>query len=227
MPLKETLVVLDFDGLLINSYALLKSTFSHFGLNVGDEGRFQDREKFLKYLGGGKEFIGNLVNLSLPKKKMIREQLTETYCTEGQVYPEFTSVINDMIDNPNIHVGIVSRNFTHHPGQTIRQVLKNSKITEAALDFIIPISVGVKKANVLEGMKASSYKQSIFAADEISDYRAAYDTGYDFILMASYGFDTKRRLIKKGNIPEKIIFESPNKLANKLNRILQKLNRDY
>ena len=158
---------------------------------------------------------------------MIREQLTETYCTEGQVYPEFTSVINDMIDNPNIHVGIVSRNFTHHPGQTIRQVLKNSKITEAALDFIIPISVGVKKANVLEGMKASSYKQSIFAADEISDYRAAYDTGYDFILMASYGFDTKRRLIKKGNIPEKIIFESPNKLANKLNRILQKLNRDY
>ena len=222
MRLKETLVVLDFDGLLINSYELLKKTFKHFGLDVGDEDRFQNRQKFLKYVGGGKELIGNLVNLSLPKKKLIREQLTETYCEEGKIFPEFTGLINDMIDSPEIHVGIVSRNFTHHPGNTIRQVLKNSKVNEAALDFIIPISVGVKKINVLEGMKSSSYKHCIFAADEISDYRAAYETGYEHILMASYGFDTRQRLIKKGDIPEKIIHDTPKKLVKKLNKILLK-----
>ena len=224
MQSKETLVVLDFDGLLINSYDLLKKTFNHFGLDVGDENRFQNRKKFLKYIGGGKELINNLVSLSLPKKKMIRQQLTETYCNEGRIFPEFTGIINDMIDSPDIHVGIVSRNFTHHPGHTIRQVLRNSKITETAMDFIIPISVGVKKINVLEAMKASSYKKCIFAADEISDYRAAYESGYNTILMASYGFDTKDRLIEKGKIPEKIIFDSPKKLAKKLNKTFLKLH---
>ena len=222
MPLKETLVVLDFDGLLIDSYELLKITFNKCGLDVGDEDRFQNRRKFLKYVGGGKELIGNLVNLSLPKKKKIREQLTETYCNEGKIHPDFVTLINDMIDSPNIHVGIVSRNFTYHPGKTIRQVLKNSKVNEAAMDFIIPISAGVKKGNVLEGMKASSYKNCVFAADEISDYRAANDTGYNRIFMASYGFDTRERLIKKGEIPEEIIFDTPKKLSKKLEKFLLK-----
>ena len=222
MTIKETLVVLDFDGLLINSYELLNITFSQFGLDVGDKGRFQNRRKFLKYIGGGKELIGNLVNLSLPKKKLIREKLTETYCKVGQIYPEFTDLINDMTDNPGIHVGIVSRNFTHHPGNTIRHVLRNSKINETALDFVIPISVGAKKINILEAMKSSAYKSSIFAADEIRDYEAANQTGYDTILMASYGFDTKQRLIEKGRISEKVIYESPAKLAKKLNKILLK-----
>ncbi len=223
MPQKETLVVLDFDGLLINSYELLKITFKHCGLDVGDEDRFQNRRKFLKYVGGGKELIGNLVNLTLPKKKMIREQLTETYCSKGQIYPEFKTLVNDMIDSPDVHIGIVSRNFTHHPGKTIRQILRNSKVNEAELDFIIPISAGVKKGNVLEGMKSSAYKNCIFAADEISDYKAAFETGYNKILMASYGFDTKQRLIKKGEIPEDIIFDSPKKLQKRLEKTLTKL----
>lgn len=222
MPLKETLVVLDFDGLLIDSYDLLKKTFDKCGLDVGDEGRFQNRRKFLKYIGGGKELIGNLVNLSLPKKKKIREELTETYNEQGKIYPEFVTLINDMIETPTIHVGIVSRNFTHHPGKTIRQVLKNSKVNETAMDFIIPISAGVKKGNVLEGMKASSYKHCIFAADEISDYRAATETGYNKIFMASYGFDTKDRLIKKAEIPEDIIFDTPKKLGKRLEKFLLK-----
>lgn len=224
MSSKNTLIVFDFDGLLINSYKLLKITFNHFGLDVGDEDRFKNRRKFLKYVGGGKELIGNLVNLSLPSKKLIREKLTKTYCENGKIHPEFTLLINDLIDNPNIHVGIVSRNFTHHPGNTIRQVLRNSKINEAALDFLIPISAGVKKVNVLEAMKSSAFKTSIFVADEISDFQAAEETNYDVILMASYGFDTKERLIRKGNVPEEVIFESPEKLAKKLEKTLRKLN---
>lgn len=223
MPRKETLIVLDFDGLLINSYELLKITFKNCGLDVGDEGRFQNRRKFLKYVGGGKELIGNLVNLTLPKKKMIREQLTKTYCEQGKIYPEFKTLVNDMIDSPDAHVGIVSRNFTHHPGKTIRQILRNSKVNEAEIDFIIPISAGVKKGNVLEGMKSSAYKNCIFAADEISDYRAAHETGYNKIFMASYGFDTKERLIKKAEIPEEIIFDSPKKLQKKLQKTLANL----
>ena len=225
MSLKQSLVVFDFDGLLINSYELLKITFEHFGLDVGDRTRFQNRRKFLKYVGGGKELIGNLVNISLPKKTMIREQLTKTYCSRGKIYPEFIDLINDMTDNPDIHVGVVSRNFTHHPGRTIRQVFKNSNVNETALDFVIPISAGAKKINILEAMKASSFKNCIFAADEISDYQAAYETAYNKIIMASYGFDTKDRLINKGKIPEKIIFDTPKKLSKELHKTLLKLNK--
>ena len=53
------LVVLDFDGLLINSYALLRDTMASFGLDVGDQERFRNRRKFLKYLGGGRELMHN------------------------------------------------------------------------------------------------------------------------------------------------------------------------
>jgi phosphoglycolate phosphatase len=62
--LKETLVVFDFDGLLIDSYSLLKNTFKQFGLNIGDQERFKNRRKFLKYIGGGKEFIA-ITSISL------------------------------------------------------------------------------------------------------------------------------------------------------------------
>ena len=82
---KEILVVLDFDGFLINSYRLLQATFRDFGLDIGDEERFKHRRKFLKYLGGGKELIRNFVKLSLPREEKIRQRLTRIYMEEGRV----------------------------------------------------------------------------------------------------------------------------------------------
>ncbi len=214
--MKETLVVFDFDGLLIDSYSLLKNTFKQFGLNIGDQECFKNRRKFLKYIGGGKEFIGNLVNITLPKNQIIREALTSYYQKDGVIFPEFVTTLNSMIDDPMVHVGIISRNFTFHPGKTIRQVLANSEVNHNALDFVIPVSVGVKKINILEGMKAKHYKRCIFTADEVGDYNAASISSYDTILMASYGFDTRDRLIKKVKIPADIIYDSPAELAKAL-----------
>ena len=213
---KEMLMVLDFDGFLVNSYRLLHTTFEVFGLDIGDEDRFKHRRKFLKYLGGGKEFLNNLVSYSLPKKKKIRETLTEIYREEGNIYPEFIDFINTMIADPKVHIGIISRNFTLNPGLTIRQVLMNSKVEEADLDFIIPLDTGVKKVAVLEGMRSSRYRECIFGGDEIGDYRAAIDTGYDSIIMASYGFDDRIRLVETGGIPPGNICDSPDETAWKL-----------
>ena len=214
--------MLDFDGFLINSYRLLQITFSEFGLDIGDEDRFRHRRKFLKYLGGGKEFMRNLVTYSLPKKKKIRETLTEIYMSDGRIYHEFVPVINRMISKENIHAGIISRNFTHNPGKTIRRVLQNSHIDEENLDFVIPIDVGVKKRDVLEGMKSSRYRQCIFGADEVGDYKAAIETGYDSIFMASYGFDDKKRLIDEGEIPAGIIYDTPAELVDIMNTNITK-----
>ena len=207
MTQKDTLVVLDFDGFLINSYELLKHTFAQFGLDIGDEERFSHRRKFLKYIGGGKEFLGNLVSYSLPKKKKIREALTELYAEEGRIYNEFCDLINRMISDNNIHVGIVSRNFTYTPGPTIRKTLQNSGVDEAHLDFVIPLPVGVKKHGVLAGMHSSRYQKALFGGDEIGDYKAASETGYGNIMIGSYGFDNKERLINSGGIPEELIYD--------------------
>ncbi|NNM00962.1 MAG: HAD family hydrolase, partial [Gammaproteobacteria bacterium] len=53
MTIRRQLLVLDFDGFMIDSYDLLKQTFATFGLDVGDQERFNNRRKFLKYFGGG------------------------------------------------------------------------------------------------------------------------------------------------------------------------------
>jgi phosphoglycolate phosphatase-like HAD superfamily hydrolase len=215
MATKSALVVLDFDGFLINSYDLLRATFESFGLNIGDERRFKDRRKFLKYLGGGKELLGNLVSYSLPKRKKLRASLTEHYVHSGRIFPVFESILNRMIASPQVHVGIVSRNFTLNPGATMRAVLKNSGVEEHELDFVIPIPVGQRKHEVLEAMRSRRYRRCLFGGDEIGDFRAAMDSGYEPII-AAYGFDALKRLRDKGGIPPEMIFETPELLVGHL-----------
>lgn len=216
---KTVLVVLDFDGFLVNSYELLKATFDHFGLDVGDEKRFKHRRKFLKYVGGGKEFLSNLVSVSLPKKKKLRERLTEEYIESGRLFPEFVPFINDLIAEPDLHVGVLSRNFTYSPGLTMRTVLRRSGVAEADLDFVIPIPAGTKKVNILEAMRASRYRICLFGADELSDYRAACETGYQ-IVMAGYGFDSRERLVRNGDVPMDCIFNDPSAAVRGMREIL-------
>jgi phosphoglycolate phosphatase-like HAD superfamily hydrolase len=209
---KRLLVVLDFDGLLINSYALLRDAMASFGLDVGDEERFRNRRKFLKYLGGGKELLNNLVGMSLPKTRKLRARLTECYRETGYVYPEFIDVLNRMAAEPAIHCGIVSRNFTLRPGPTIRRVLARSGIDEARLDFVVPVPVGASKVDVLDGMRASCFREALLCADEIGDYRAACEAGYSS-LMGAYGFDARERLCARGEVPDECLFDTPDALA--------------
>lgn len=223
MDSKQHLLVLDFDGFLINSYGLLKDTFKTFNLDIGDESRFKNRKKFMKYLGGGKEFLPNLVRYSLPKKKKIRQTLTEMYVEAGTVFPEFTEFLNNAIDNPDIHAGIISRNYTLTPGNTIRSVLRNSKVNEKDLDFVIPVPVGVKKHDILIAMNSSRYKHTWFGGDEVGDYRAATQAEYSQIFIGSYGFDTHERLIKTGEVPKSMISDSPAELIKHFSTRLEEL----
>ncbi|MBI2799224.1 MAG: HAD family hydrolase [Gammaproteobacteria bacterium] len=207
-PKKRLLLVLDFDGFLINSYALLRDTMADFGLDVGDEERFKNRRKFLKYLGGGKELLHNLVGMSLPKTRKLRLRLTEIYAESGRIYPEFIPLLNELIANPTIHCGILTRNYTLNPGPVIRAVLRNSGVNDPDLDFVIPIPVGVKKTEVLTAMRASRYFESLLGADEVGDYRAATAAGYDCVI-GSYGFDTRERLVTQGAVPADCIYDTP------------------
>jgi len=212
---KRLLVVLDFDGFLVNSYAILRETMASFGLDVGDEQRFKNRRKFLKYLGGGRELLNNLVGLSLPKTRRLRERLTESYNEAARVFPDYVPLLNEMIANPQVHVGVLSRNYALNPGPVIRAVLARSGVNEPDLDFVIPLPVGVKKGEVLAGMRSSRYVENLLVADEVGDYTAGLAAGYD-CLMASYGFDTRERLMDKGEVPPSAIYDDPASLAGEL-----------
>jgi phosphoglycolate phosphatase-like HAD superfamily hydrolase len=216
---KRLLLVLDFDGFLLNSYALIQETMSAFGLDVGDEDRFRNRRKFLKYLGGGREIVQNLVRFALPGTRRLRQELTSCYREKGRLYPEFGDLLNAAIRDPRVHCGIVSRNFTLEPGPTIRTVLRRSGVDEAELDFLIPIPVGVRKDDVLAGMRSDRYHRSLLGADEIGDFRAGASAGYE-CLIGSYGFDTSDRLVRHGEVPESCIYESPSRLAQALRACL-------
>jgi hypothetical protein len=101
-----------------------------------------------------------------PRLAWRRERLKSCYHDSGYVYPEFIDVINRMVASPAIHCGIVSRNFTLRPGATICTVLRRSGIDEAQLDFVVPVPVGAKKIDVLDGMLASRYREALLCADE-------------------------------------------------------------
>ena len=210
--MKNKLLVFDFDGLLIDSYSLLKEVFATYGLDLGDENRFKNRRKFLKYVGGGKEFLANLAIFSLPNKKTLRADLTEVYREEGKIFEVFVDHLNTLIQSPTCHVGILSRNFTYESGVTIRKVLENSGVEEKDLDFVVPVSAGTNKRHVLLGMSSKRYDSKIFTGDEISDYKAAQASHY-IPFIASYGFDDRNRLITKGEISEEIIYDSPSNLV--------------
>ena len=221
---KETLVVLDFDGFLLDSYQLLRITFEQFGLDVGDVERFRHRRKFLKYIGGGREFLRNMVRYTLPKKRKVREALTEVYQEQGRIYEAFVPLLNNLIDDTRIHAGIISRNFTHSPGKTIRRVMQNSGVDDSLLDFVIPVAAGVKKDAILEGMKSSRYRTCVFGADEIGDYSAATAAEFDRIYMACYGFDKRERLINKGKIPYSDIYDTPQSIAAVMSELLNTID---
>jgi phosphoglycolate phosphatase len=221
---KRTLLVFDFDGLLVNSYSLIRETMAAFGLDVGDEDRFKNRRKFLKYFGGGKELLNNLVNFALPKTRKLRAQLTECYRESGAVYPEFLPLLNAAIANPTVHCGILSRNYTLEPGPTMRAVLKRSGVAEDDLDFVIPIPVGIGKTDVLAGLWSSRYFDAVLCGDEIGDYHAAVSAHYA-PLIGSYGFDTRNRLIKHGELPAEVIHDSPAELTEALTGYLTNVTR--
>lgn len=209
---KRLLVVLDFDGFLVNSYAILRDTMASFGLDVGDEQRFKNRRKFMKYLGGGRELLNNLVGFSLPKTRRLRERLTESYAEVARVHADYVPVLNQMIANPQVHCGVLSRNYAINPGPVIRAVLARSGVHEADLDFVIPLPVGVKKGAVLAGMRSTRYVEQILAADEVGDFTAGAAAGYE-CLMVSYGFDTRERLMDKGEVPAAQIYDDPASMA--------------
>lgn len=220
----KRLIILDADGTTIDAYNAIEKAFVHHGMDLGDEESFQKRHNIFKYLGGIKQFPSNLrKNITKHNRKQIVSTLTEVYRNDAALYPGIADFIRSLMAAPNVVVGMVTRNITEEPLETLRQLFARHDINIADFDFLVHVPLEEKKAphfrQVREQFDINPARASV-CGDENKDYVAAINTGMH-PFMVSYGFENLTRLTKKFEIPEEIISRTPSELVARVQHALE------
>ncbi len=223
-PHHKNLIILDADGTTIDAYSAIEKTFSHHGMNLGDEESFQKRHHIFKYLGGIKQFPANIrKNITKQNRQQIVDTLTEVYRNDAILYPGIADFIRTLIATPNVIVGLVTRNITNEPLETLRQLFSRHNININDLDFLIHVPLEEKKTqhfrSVREQFNINPARAGV-CGDENKDYVAAINTGMH-PYMVSYGFENYLRLTNKFEIPEDIISRTPKELCERVLHALE------
>ena len=213
------MVVFDADGTLVDAFRVVEQSFTEHGMDIGDLGRFQRRRKLLKYIGGLREFPRNLRRqFDKATRKRIKHTLTEVYRAQAQLFPGMAELLSQLIVAPGIRVGIVSRNVTIDPEQTLAIVLGRYGIDASGLDFLRCIPLGEEKSpafRALRGEFGINPLRTLACGDEYKDYAAAQAAGMP-ALVAAYGFEDYERLADAYGIPGELIARTPEELAGRV-----------
>lgn len=78
-------------------------------------------------------------NMSKQRRKQIVATLTDVYRAEAQLYLGIADLIRSLIAAPDIVVGLVTRNITNEPPETLRQLFTRHDIDTGELDFLVHI----------------------------------------------------------------------------------------
>lgn len=213
----KRLIILDADGTTIDAYSAIASTFSQHGMLLGDEDNFQKRHNLFKYMGGIKEFPRNF-RKQLRHRKHLIETLTHVYRSEAQLYPGVATLINRLIDAPDVLVGIVTRNITNQPLDTLRLLFERHGIDVHKLDFLHHIPLKQTKVQAFRDLRDHfdvNPALSYVCGDEHKDYDAALAAGMH-PLIVSYGFEDHQRLVEKFSVPDVLIARTPAELCERL-----------
>ena len=215
----KKLVILDADGTTVDAFEAISSTFSEHDMNIGDLHRFQKRHNLFKYLGGAKEFPKNLrKQLTKVSRESLIITLTEIYRERCKLYQGMRDTIQRLIDEPEIIVGIVTRNITNEPVETLTRLYERESVNVDGLDFIIHLPLREKKVDTFRGLLnkyGTNPALCYVCGDEFKDYDAAVSTGMH-PLIASYGFENFERLTEKYAIPPEVISSTPESLSKRL-----------
>jgi phosphoglycolate phosphatase len=220
----ERLVIFDADGTTVDAFRAIELAFLRHGMDIGDIDRFQKRRKLLKFIGGLREFPTNLRRqFGKQSRKRLRETLTEVYRLEATLYPGIDTLLRTLLEAPDIRVGLITRNVTIEPHETLKYLFQRHGIDIEQFDYVTCISLKDNKSDYMKRARqifninpACSYA----CGDEYSDYMAAINAGmHPFIV--SYGFEDNLRLINKFKVPSEVISKTPtefvSRLANALN----------
>ena len=220
---KDKLIILDADGTIIDAFAALDDTFAKHQMRLGDLDRFQKRHNVFKYLGGIKEFPGNLAKqLGKGGRKALLDTLTAVYRESAVMFPGVPELIRDLIDTPGIRVGMVTRNITHEPEVTLACLFARHDLDIAALDFVHYLPLTEEKSRYfLSSLSELGLNpgRAYACGDEHRDYQASTLAGIS-PLIASYGFESRKRLTEKFAIPAAVIADTPEELCARLRHTL-------
>jgi phosphoglycolate phosphatase len=219
----ERMVFFDADGTTIDAFHAIELAFLHHGMDIGDIDRFQKRRKLFKFLGGLREFPSNLrQQFGKQSRKRLLETLTGVYREEANLYPGIAAMLRTLLDAPDIRVGLVTRNVTNEPEETLRCLFLRHDIDIDKFDYFACIPLAENKSMHLKKARQSfaiNPARSYACGDEYSDYLAAINAGaHPFVV--SYGFESSTRLINKFCIPDELISTSPAELIDRLGNAL-------
>lgn len=216
---KDRLLILDADGTTIDAFSAIERTFAIHDMDIGDLGRFQKRRHLFKYLGGLKEFPSNLKRqLGKHKRAKLIETLTLMYRDEARLYDHIGPWINCLIAQDGLRVGVVSRNITSEPRETLRCLLKRHDVAVHGLDFLVHIPLKQDKTTAFRRVRKDfgiNPARSYACGDEKNDFTAALSSGMH-PFMVSYGFEDFERLIEKIGVPPELIAQAPAELCTRV-----------
>lgn len=144
--------------------------------------------------------------------------LTETYRREANFFPGMASLLQALIRTPDIRVGLVSRNVTIEPDETVRLVLKRHNIDPSQLDFLQCIPLGEEKTPTFRALRSEfsiNPSRSFACGDEYRDYAAAIEAGMNPLVVA-FGFEDLERLVDGFHIPDDVISRTPGELSERI-----------
>nr|WP_314545505.1 HAD hydrolase-like protein [uncultured Massilia sp.] len=219
----QRLLILDADGTTIDAFSAIETAFARHGLVIGDEARFQKRHNLLKYLGGLKEFPSILrKNLRKNSRTRLVESLTSVYREEALLYDGIPELIRELIAAPDIVVGMVTRNITNEPLETLRQLFLRHDIDINELDFLVHIPLSEKKTAQFRAIREQfgiNPARAYICGDEHKDFTAAVNTGMH-PFMVSYGFEDHDRLTAKFDVPAELIARTSQELCQRVRHAL-------
>lgn len=220
---RDRLIIFDADGTIIDAFDAIDRTFSANGMEIGDLESFQNRRKFFKYLGGLREFPTNLKKqLGRHSRKKLLATLTEVYREEAELYPGMPELIRELLATPGVRVGLVTRNVSNDPQETLTRLFARHDIDLAELDYVACIPLRHDKADYFRIARQRfdiNPARSYACGDEHKDFAAAISAGmHPFIV--SYGFEGFGRLTGKFEIPEEVISRTPEDLCDRVRHAL-------
>ncbi len=215
----ERLVILDADGTTIDAFSAIDQTFAHHGMAIGPLARFQKRRNLFKYLGGIKEFPRNLrKQIAGRKRSLLIDTLTEVYREEASLYPGMEVLMQRLTDQPDLCVGIVTRNITREPLLTLERLFRRQGFDPRRFDFLVHLPLREDKLTAFRQVRdqfAINPARAYACGDEAKDYLAAVGSGMH-PFMVSYGFEDFDRLTVRHGVPAEVIARSPAELSNRV-----------
>jgi phosphoglycolate phosphatase len=226
----KRLLILDADGTTIDAFSAIAMAFNQHGCVLGAETAFQKRHHLLKYVGGLKQFPSIIKkNLRKNSRAKLVDTLTDIYRQEARLYDGIPDLIRELIAAPGITVGIVTRNITIEPLETLRQLFLRHDIDIGALDFLEHIPLKDKKTASFRAVRERfgvNPARGYICGDEHKDFTAAANTGMH-PFMVSYGFEDYDRLTNKFAIPPELISRTSDELCGRVRHALDLAQAPY